>query len=77
MSRDPLDDVRWLDEAGEPVSCVDKLKVLRETMGELRQMAQDAFEDAILIGCAEAQTRDVLRGLIEALATPYRDRGRT
>ena len=64
--------IRWLDEAGEPVSCVEKLKVLGETLTELRQAAQDALEDAVLMGCAEAQVRDVLRGLIERLDNPYK-----
>jgi hypothetical protein len=64
--------VRWLDEAGEPVACVEKLKVLGETLEELRQVAQDAFEDAVLMGCAEAQIRGVLRQLIDGLPNPYR-----
>lgn len=64
--------IRWLDDKGEPVSCVEKLKVLTETLGELQQAAQDALEDAILMGCAEQQVRDVLRGLVDGLENPYR-----
>jgi hypothetical protein len=63
--------IRWHDEAGEPVACVEKLKVLGETLDELRQVAQDALEDAILMGCAEAQVRQVLRALVDGLANPY------
>jgi len=70
---DPLDPaaVRWLTPAGDPVSCVEKLKVLTENLVELRQMAQDALEDAILMGCDEAQTRDVLAALMAGLENPY------
>jgi hypothetical protein len=64
--------IRWLDDKGEPVSCVEKLKVLAETLDELQQAAQDALEDAILMGCGEDQVRDVLRGLIDGLENPYR-----
>jgi len=64
--------IRWFDEAGEPVSCVEKLKVLAETLEELRQSARDTLEDAILMGCAEMQVREVLRRLVEELENPYR-----
>ncbi len=64
--------IRWLDDKGEPVSCVEKLKVLAETLGELQQAAQDALEDAILMGCREDQVREVLRGLMDGLENPYR-----
>jgi hypothetical protein len=64
--------IRWLDDQGEPVSCVEKLKVLTETLVELQQAAQDALEDAILMGCREDQVRAVLRSLVDGLANPYR-----
>jgi hypothetical protein len=70
----PLDltALRWLDEQGEPVTCVEKLKVLQQTLEGLRQEAQDALEDAILMGCAEAQMRDVLARIVGGLSNPYR-----
>ena len=34
-------------------------------------MAQDAFEDAVLMGCDEAQFRRVLLDLAQSLANPY------
>jgi hypothetical protein len=35
-------------------------------------MAQEALEDAVLMGCDEAQFRGVLRELAEGLVNPYR-----
>jgi hypothetical protein len=64
--------IRWLTPDGEAVSCEEKLKVLAETLGELQAAAQDALEDAVLMGCDEAQIRTVLRGLVDALDNPYR-----
>jgi hypothetical protein len=64
--------IRWVDEAGAPVSCIEKLKMLEQALAELRQVAQDTFEDAILMGCAEAQTRAVLLAIIEGIENPYR-----
>jgi len=72
MMTDTLDEIRWLTPDGQPVSCVDKIKVLNENLAELKAMAQDAFEDALLMGCDEAQIRQVLNGLLGSLDNPYR-----
>lgn len=61
----------WKKPDGSPVSCVEKIKVLNENFAELRQTAQDALEDAILMGCSEAQIRQVLHELVDELANPY------
>lgn len=65
----------WRQPDGQPVSCVDKIKVLNENLDELRQIAQDALEDAILIGCDEAQVREVLQRMMSSLENPYRKPG--
>jgi hypothetical protein len=62
----------WLDPQGEPVSCLDKVKVLNENLEEIRGMAQDALEDAVLMGCDEAQFRRVLLDRAQSLVNPYR-----
>jgi hypothetical protein len=67
-----LDDIVWRTPEGEPVSCKEKIKVLNENLEELGQLAQDALEDAVLMGCDEAQLRAVLRGLVDGLVNPYR-----
>ena len=62
----------WRQPDGSPVSCLEKIKVLNENLAEIGQLAQDALEDAILMGCDETQVRDVLRRLVDSLANPYR-----
>lgn len=61
----------WRSPEGEIVSCVEKLKVLRENLEEIRSISQDAFEDALLMGCDEKQLRDVLKQLVDQLDNPY------
>ena len=61
----------WLTPQGEPVSCIEKIKVLNENLEEIRSMAQDALEDAVLMGCDESQFRQVLRALAEGRENPY------
>jgi hypothetical protein len=74
MTSKPAHPPAWLDPDGKPVSCLEKLKVLNDNFAELRAAAQDAFEDALLMGCDEAQFRAVLRDLVESLENPYRGR---
>jgi hypothetical protein len=62
----------WLTPEGEPVSCVEKIKVLNENLAELRELAQEALEDAVLMGCDEAQVREVLTGIVTGIVNPYR-----
>lgn len=57
----------WTDRQGEPIACVEKLKVLRENEVELRQTLQDIFEDALLMGVAPDSMRRHLTDMIGAL----------
>ncbi|HJV06574.1 hypothetical protein [Paludibacterium denitrificans] len=61
----------WRDPQGNVVACVEKLKVMQENLEEISQMAQDALEDAVLMGCDEHQVRDFLVRLMQSLQNPY------
>lgn len=61
----------WLTPEGEKVSCAEKIKVLNENLEELRALAQEALEDAVLMGCDERQFREVMAGLVAGLVNPY------
>jgi hypothetical protein len=62
----------WRTPEGEPVACVEKIKVLNDNLAELRDVAQEALEDAVLMGCDENQVRAVLAGLVAGLVNPYK-----
>jgi hypothetical protein len=62
----------WRTPEGEPVSCLEKIKVLNENLAELRELAQEALEDAVLMGCDEQQVREVLAGIVTGVVNPYR-----
>ena len=61
----------WRTAEGEAVSCVEKIKVLNENLAELRELAQEALEDAVLMGCDERQLRQVLADIVAGLVNPY------
>jgi len=62
---------RWCSENGEVIACVEKIKVLNQNLVELGQVAQDALEDGLLMGCSEAQLRLAFHALIDRLVNPY------
>lgn len=66
-----IDSITWRQPDGELVSCEEKLLVLHENLDEIRQECQDALEDAVLMGCDEAQIREVLESLVRSIQNPY------
>lgn len=61
----------WKQPDGKPVSCLEKVKVLNQNLIEIKQLAQDALEDAVLMGCDEEQVRAVFYDLVAKLENPY------
>ena len=53
------------------MTCHEKIKMLNRNLAELRAMAQDALEDAVLMGCDEDQLRQVLQDIVIRLRNPY------
>ncbi|MES2579742.1 MAG: hypothetical protein V4552_04280 [Pseudomonadota bacterium] len=61
----------WLRDDDSIVSCTEKIKVMRENFEEIQQIAQDAFEDGLLLEVSEAQMRETLHQLVDQLINPY------
>ena len=61
----------WRRADGTVISCVEKIKVLNENLAELRQTAQDAFEDALLLECPDEVIRAELHKLVDSLVDPW------
>lgn len=61
----------WVRDDGSIVACTEKIKVMKENFHEIKQIAQDAFEDGILMEVSEAQMRETLHAMVEELMNPY------
>lgn len=61
----------WLRDDHSVVSCTEKIKVMKENFDELKQMAQDALEDGLLMEVSETQMRQTLHKLVDELINPY------
>jgi hypothetical protein len=62
---------KWLRDDKSVVSCTEKVKVMTENFDELKQLAQDALEDGLLMEVSEAQMREALHKLVDQLVNPY------
>ena len=62
---------RWQSPRGDVIACTEKLKVLRQNLGEIRQVSQDALDDAVLMGCDPGQFRAVLVEIVSTLESAY------
>ncbi|WP_047552026.1 hypothetical protein [Methylotenera sp. G11] len=63
---------KWVRDDQSVVSCTEKVKVMTENFDEIRQIAQDALEDGLLMEVSEQQMRDALHQLVESLINPYK-----
>ena len=62
---------KWVRDDKSVVSCTEKVKVMTENFDELKQIAQDALEDGLLMEVSEAQMREALHVLVDSLINPY------
>lgn len=60
----------WAQPDGSPVSCVEKIALLNDNLGLLKQECQDVLEDAVLMGCDEKQVREVLHDVVNEIINP-------
>ncbi len=60
----------WPGVDGQPISCREKLRTLADNEAEARQVLQDAFEDAILMGVDERAVRDAFLAMVAGLRSP-------
>lgn len=61
----------WHSPDGDVIACVEKNKVLQENLVEIRQICQDALDDAVLMGCDAEQLRGVLVEMVRRLEAAF------
>lgn len=62
---------KWVRDDGSVVSCTEKVKVMTENFDEIKQIAQDALEDGLLMEVSEQQMREALHQLVDSLINSY------
>lgn len=61
----------WRTDSGQPIACLEKIRVLNENLDEIWLTVQDAFEDGLLLGCSEKQLRQAFHELVDRMKYPY------
>lgn len=62
----------WIREDKSIISCTEKIKVMKENFNELKQLAQDAFEDGLLMEVSDEQLKKTLHKLVDELQSPIK-----
>tara|TARA_B110000858_G_C17453229_1_gene315126 strand:- start:82 stop:303 length:222 start_codon:yes stop_codon:yes gene_type:complete len=62
----------WVRDDNSIVSCTEKIKVMKENFDELKQLAQDAFEDGLLMEVSDKQLKIILHELVDDLHNPIK-----
>ena len=62
----------WLRKDNSLISCSEKVKVMKENFDELKQIAQDAFEDGLLMEVSDEQLKKTLHDLVDGLHNPLK-----
>lgn len=62
---------KWVRDDNSVVACTEKVKVMTENFEEIKQIAQDALEDGLLMEVSEEQMREALHRLVDMLVNPY------
>jgi len=50
----------WKDKENKPIACIEKIKILNENIMEIKQLSDDAIEDAKLMGVDPDQITSVI-----------------
>lgn len=62
----------WKSPSGEIIACTEKIKVMQQNIDELSELAQDAFEDGLLMGIDPLQLHQYFVNLMLQLKNPYK-----
>ena len=57
----------WIDKNNKAIACEETNKVLNENFIEVSSVLQNAFDDAILIGCDEDDFKKKIINLIKSI----------
>lgn len=66
--------MEWLDTHGKPIACKEKQQLLDENLQELAAMAQDALDDALLMGVSANQFKQAVSSMAKTLTPSVKER---
>ena len=67
MNKNKKKEFLWIDKNKKVISCEETNKVLNENFLEITSVIQNAFDDAILVGCDEEDFKNKVNKLSQNL----------
>ena len=67
MKKKIISELLWVDKEKKNISCEETNKVLNENFSEINSILQNAYDDAILLGCDESDFKGKIKQLIQNL----------
>ncbi len=58
---------QWIGRDGMPMTCDEKISLLNDNLQEIHELCQQAFEEAMHMGCSEEFLRIVLQDMVMSL----------
>ncbi len=68
MNKNKKKEFLWIDKNKKVISCEETNKVLNENFLEITSVIQNAFDDAILVGCDEEDFKNKVNKLSQNLS---------
>ncbi len=68
MNENKKKEFLWIDKNKKVISCEETNKVLNENFLEISSVIQNAFDDAILVGCDEEDFKNKVNKLSQNLS---------
>ena len=68
MNKNKKKEFLWIDKNKKIISCEETNKVLNENFLEITSVIQNAFDDAILVGCDEEDFKNKVNKLSQNLS---------
>lgn len=65
--------IKWVDDAGNLISCTEKIKVMQQNLAELKATLQDILDDGVLMEINENQLKEEMKKIIENISFSYKD----
>ncbi len=58
---------QWIGRDGMPLECEERISLLNDNLLEIKELCQQAFADAMQMGCSEEFMRIVLHNMVDSL----------
>ena len=63
--------IKWHDDNGIIISCIEKNKVMDQNLQELKLLLQDIVDDGVLMGISETQIQEIIAEIVRNISSNY------